>query len=147
MNGGAHERRADTMTLLEWLRRRLSTDARRARGADARARDFGAHGAADDEEVVDAFDPFPEPVELEITDVFDLHTVPPREVKRVVEAYLAEARLRGFRSVRIIHGKGRGAQRATVRAVLSRTPFVVGWADAPPAAGGWGATVAHLSTD
>ncbi|MCA1631426.1 MAG: Smr/MutS family protein [Acidobacteria bacterium] len=93
---------------------------------------------------MDPFDPFPEPVVLEITDVFDLHTVPPREVKRVVEAYLEEARRAGFRSVRIIHGKGRGVQRETVRAVLSRTPFVVTFTDAPPAAGGWGATVAHL---
>jgi DNA-nicking Smr family endonuclease len=107
----------------------------------------GAHFNDDDDdndEEVDLFNPFPDPVDIEITDVFDLHTVPPREVKRVVEAYLEEARRKGFRSVRIIHGKGRGVQRATVRAVLSRTAFVVDWTDAPPAAGGTGATVAHL---
>jgi dsDNA-specific endonuclease/ATPase MutS2 len=96
---------------------------------------------------VDPFDPFPEPVRLEITDVFDLHTIPPREVRAVVEEYLREARRKGFRQVRIIHGKGVGVQRETVRTVLARTPFVEHFADAPPEAGGWGATVARLRVE
>ena len=95
---------------------------------------------------VDPFDPFPEPVRLEITDVFDLHSIPPREVRAVVEEYLREARRLGFRRVRIIHGKGVGVQREAVRTILAKTPFVEHFADAPPEAGGWGATVAHLST-
>jgi dsDNA-specific endonuclease/ATPase MutS2 len=86
-----------------------------------------------------------EPFELEITDVLDLHTVPPRDVREVVEAYLDEARARGFRFVRIIHGRGIGVQRETVRAVLARTPFVEQFSDAPAEAGGWGATIAILS--
>jgi dsDNA-specific endonuclease/ATPase MutS2 len=77
--------------------------------------------------------------------VFDLHSIPPREVRAVVEEYLREARQRGFRVVRIIHGKGVGVQRETVRAVLARTPFVEHFADAPPEAGGWGATVARFA--
>ena len=101
--------------------------------------------AEEEESDVDPFDPFPEPVRLEIRDVFDLHSVPPREVRAVVEEYLNEARRLGFRRVRIIHGKGIGVQRETVRAVLPRTPFVEHFADAPPEAGGWGATVAYLS--
>src|SRR5215213_5094569 len=96
---------------------------------------------------VDPFDPFPEPVRLEITDVFDLHSIPPREVRAVVAEYLREARTKGFRSVRIIHGKGVGVQREAVRSVLALTPFVEHFADAPPEAGGWGATVAHLSPE
>jgi len=100
-----------------------------------------------DEDDVDPFDPFPEPVRLEITDVFDLHTIQPREVRAVVEEYLLEARRMGFRSVRIIHGKGVGVQRETVRSVLARTPFVERFSDAPPESGGWGATVAHLRAD
>jgi dsDNA-specific endonuclease/ATPase MutS2 len=88
--------------------------------------------------------PFPEPVEIEITDVFDLHTIPPRQVKAVVEEYLREARAKGFPVVRIIHGKGRGVQREIVRRVLARTDFVFDWTDAPPDAGGLGATIVRL---
>jgi dsDNA-specific endonuclease/ATPase MutS2 len=93
---------------------------------------------------VDPFNPFPEPVQVPITDVFDLHTIPPRDVKRVVEEYLSEAQGAGFRSVRIIHGKGIGVQREIVRAILERTPFVLDWTDAPPEAGGLGATIVRL---
>jgi dsDNA-specific endonuclease/ATPase MutS2 len=89
--------------------------------------------------------PFPEPVVIEITDVFDLHTIPPREVKAVVEEYLNEARRKGFPVVRIIHGKGIGVQREIVRSVLARTPFVVDWTDAPPDAGGLGATIVRFA--
>ncbi|HWF89110.1 MAG TPA: Smr/MutS family protein [Pyrinomonadaceae bacterium] len=89
--------------------------------------------------------PFPEPVEIEITDIFDLHTIPPRDVKAVVEEYLHLAHEKGFKSVRIIHGKGIGVQREMVRSILARTSFVVDWTDAPPDAGGLGATIAHLA--
>ena len=92
----------------------------------------------------DSFDPdnpFPEPVSIPITDIFDLHTIQPREVKLVVEEYLKEAREAGFRSVRIIHGKGKGVQREIVRKILERTEFVSDWTDAPPGAGGLGATI------
>jgi dsDNA-specific endonuclease/ATPase MutS2 len=98
----------------------------------------------DDDTEVNPFDPFPDPVTIEITDIIDLHTIPPRDVKRVVEEYLLEARAKGFRSVRIIHGKGIGVQREIVRTVLARTPFVDEWTDAPPDAGGLGATIVHL---
>ena len=90
--------------------------------------------------------PFPEPVEIEITDVFDLHTIQPRDVQRVVEEYLQIAHEKGFISVRIIHGKGIGVQREMVRSVLARTSFVSDWTDAPPNAGGLGATIVHLAT-
>jgi dsDNA-specific endonuclease/ATPase MutS2 len=89
--------------------------------------------------------PFPEPVVIEITDVFDLHTIPPRDVKVGVEEYLSEARRKGFSVVRIIHGKGVGVQRKIVRGVLARTSFVLDWTDAPPDAGGLGATIVRFS--
>ena len=95
----------------------------------------------------DLDNPFPEPVEIEISDVFDLHTIPPRDVKAVVEEYLRLANEKGFRVVRIIHGKGIGVQRETVRAILARTEFVLDWTDAPPEAGGLGATIVRLATD
>ena len=93
---------------------------------------------------MDEENPFPEPVEIEITDVFDLHTIPPRDVKRVVEEYLELAREKGFPVVRIIHGKGIGVQREMVRTILARTEFVLDWTDAPPEAGGLGATIVRL---
>jgi dsDNA-specific endonuclease/ATPase MutS2 len=88
--------------------------------------------------------PDEEPVRIPITDVFDLHTMQPKEVQEVVEAYLGEARRLGLKSVRIIHGRGIGVQREIVRAVLARTSFVASFADAPPEAGGWGATIVTL---
>ena len=106
--------------------------------------DDGIDDRRDDEDV-DPCDPFPEPVRLEIKDVFDLHSIPPRDVKRVVIEYLELARQAGFRQLRIIHGKGVGAQRETVRSVLAKTPYVERFNDAPPEAGGWGATVVRLA--
>jgi dsDNA-specific endonuclease/ATPase MutS2 len=88
--------------------------------------------------------PFPDPVEIEITGVFDLHTIPPRDVKAVVEEYLRLAHEKGYKVVRIIHGKGIGVQREMVRSILARTAFVVDWTDAPPEAGGLGATIARF---
>jgi dsDNA-specific endonuclease/ATPase MutS2 len=93
---------------------------------------------------VDPDNPFPEPVEIEISDIFDLHTIPPRDVKRVVEEYLQLAHEKGFKVVRIIHGKGIGVQRELVRSILGQTPFVTNWTDAPPDAGGLGATIVRL---
>lgn len=83
-------------------------------------------------------------VEIPITDVFDLHTFQRRDIKAAVEAYLEEVRERGFRYVRIIHGRGIGVQRETVRKILARTPFVESFSDAPAEAGGWGATIVTL---
>ena len=101
-----------------------------------------------DEEVsLDPLNPFPNPVVVEFSDVIDLHSIPPRMTRAVVEEYLEEARRRRVRWVRIIHGKGIGAQRETVRAILARTSFVVEFKDAPPEAGGWGATLVTLDRE
>ena len=85
-----------------------------------------------------------EPVRIPVTDVFDLHSVPARDVAAVVEAYLEEANRLGLKALRIIHGRGIGVQREIVRAILERTPSVVEYRDAPAEAGGWGATVVTL---
>lgn len=98
----------------------------------------------DEEAFADPFNPFPEPLTIPISDVFDLHTIRPQEVKLVVEEYLNEAARSGLRCVRIIHGKGIGVQREMVRSILSRTSFVLDWTDAPPEAGGLGATIVRL---
>ncbi|HEX8919956.1 MAG TPA: Smr/MutS family protein [Pyrinomonadaceae bacterium] len=102
---------------------------------------------AEAESEVDPFNLFPEPIRLEILDVFDLHTIAPRDVKRVVEEYLMEAHAAGYKSVRIIHGKGKGVQREMVRSILARTPFVEAWTDAPLGGGGWGATIVRFTSE
>ena len=91
--------------------------------------------------------PFPEPVEIEITDSLDLHAFQPRDVRAVVEAYLEEARKKGFRIVRIIHGKGVGVQREIVRKVLSENSYVRSFKSGDEFSGGWGATIVDLKTE
>jgi dsDNA-specific endonuclease/ATPase MutS2 len=83
---------------------------------------------------------FTQPVELPVSDELDLHSFLPREVKDVVATWLDAAYEEGFRQLRIIHGRGIGAQRQTVRALLARDLRVEGFGDAPAEAGGWGAT-------
>jgi dsDNA-specific endonuclease/ATPase MutS2 len=85
-----------------------------------------------------------QPVRIPITDIFDLHSVPPRDVKGVVEAYVEEAHKLGFKALRIIHGRGIGVQREIVRSVLAKSEFVESFKDAPAEAGGWGATIVTL---
>jgi dsDNA-specific endonuclease/ATPase MutS2 len=92
----------------------------------------------------DGEDPFAGRTDFPVTEELDLHGLPPRMVREVVEAYLEEARRLGYREVRIVHGKGTGAQRDHVRAILGRTPFVEAFGDAPADRGGWGATLARL---
>lgn len=81
---------------------------------------------------------------LEIEDVIDLHGFAPRDIVAVVEDYLEAAHAKGYREVRIIHGRGVGFQRNRVRELLSRHPLVERFADAPSTRGGWGATIAWL---
>jgi dsDNA-specific endonuclease/ATPase MutS2 len=85
-----------------------------------------------------------EPFLIEISDVFDLHSVPPRDVVEVISAYLEAANEKNWTHLRIIHGKGIGVQREAVRRVLERTPFVESFQTAPEGAGGWGATLVTL---
>lgn len=82
-----------------------------------------------------------QPIRLPVEDSLDLHTFSPRDIADVVAEYLRAARAAGLREVRLIHGRGRGVQRATVHAVLARLPWVARAYEAPPDRGGWGATV------
>lgn len=86
-----------------------------------------------------------EATEIEITDVFDLHSFQPREVADVTRAFLDAAYEKGLRELRIIHGRGKGVQRATVRKLLERDSRVVDFGDAAPESGGWGATWVRLA--
>lgn len=81
---------------------------------------------------------------LPIGDSLDLHAFAPKDIPAVVADYLEECARRGFREVRLIHGRGTGTQRAAVRSLLAAHPLVTDFTDAPPERGGWGATVAYL---
>ena len=86
-----------------------------------------------------------EPFKLPITEVLDLHAFAPRDVPSVVEEYLRACREGGLMLVRLVHGRGRGVQRAEVQRVLRRMTAEVEWfGDAPPGSGGWGATLVRL---
>ncbi|HET7710858.1 MAG TPA: Smr/MutS family protein, partial [Thermoanaerobaculia bacterium] len=85
-----------------------------------------------------------DPVEVPITDTLDLHPFRPEEIRSVVEEYLREAHVRGLRQVRLIHGRGKGVQRASVQSLLRSIPFVEAFSDADASGGGWGATVVLL---
>jgi DNA-nicking Smr family endonuclease len=89
-------------------------------------------------------DDAPEVVELPLEDALDLHSFAPADVPSVVEEYLAAARAAGLREVRLIHGRGRGVQKARVHALLARLAGVAAAWEAPADRGGWGATVVRL---
>ena len=82
--------------------------------------------------------------EVPIEDAFDLHPYRPADVLRMLDAYLDAALEQGFCEVRLIHGKGKGVQRAQVQAFLDRDLRVSRWQSAPATRGGWGATLAWL---
>lgn len=72
-----------------------------------------------------------EPVELPIEDSIDLHTFQPRDIRDLVEEYLYQVLQKGYREVRIIHGRGAGVQRQIVHSILEKHPRVVSFRDAP----------------
>ncbi len=86
-----------------------------------------------------------EAVEIPVTGDLDLHPFAPREIPSLVREYVKACRERGILHLRLAHGRGRGVQRAVVRRTLGSMPEVVSFRDAPPSAGGWGATIADLA--
>ena len=84
------------------------------------------------------------PVVVPIEDAIDLHPFAPAEIPSVVESYLEAARDAGFDEVRLIHGRGRGVQRARVQSLLAGHPLVASYRDAPAERGGIGATLVWL---
>jgi DNA-nicking Smr family endonuclease len=84
------------------------------------------------------------PVVIPITDELDLHTFHPRDLGELIPAYLAECATRGWREVRIIHGKGTGTLRENVHALLRRSPLVAAFRLGDERTGSWGATIVTL---
>ena len=83
-------------------------------------------------------------VQIPIEDSIDLHTFQPREIPSLLEEYLLECQKKELLEVRIIHGKGKGIQRAIVHSFLERSPLVDSYETASLEAGAWGATLVHL---
>jgi DNA-nicking Smr family endonuclease len=88
----------------------------------------------------------PEPIELPIDGILDLHTFRPGDVPSVVKEYLRACDERGIYRVQIIHGKGKGVLRETVHRLLEKDPQVLGFhLDSGPST--WGATIVYLRQD
>ena len=85
-----------------------------------------------------------EPIQIPIEDVLDLHTFRPQDIADLLENYFDECIKAGILSVRVIHGKGKGIQKKQVHRILQKNPQVKSFKDAPPEAGGWGATLVEL---
>jgi dsDNA-specific endonuclease/ATPase MutS2 len=85
-----------------------------------------------------------EPIQIPIDDVLDLHTFRPKDIADLLENYFDECIKADIFSVRVIHGKGKGIQKRQVHRILQKNPRVKSFKDAPPEAGGWGATVVDL---
>ncbi|MBW2438507.1 MAG: Smr/MutS family protein [Desulfobacterales bacterium] len=85
-----------------------------------------------------------EPIHIPIEDVLDLHTFRPRDIPDLLQEYFSECIKAGIFHVRVIHGKGKGIQKRQVHGVLDKHPLVIRYSDAPPEAGGWGATLVEL---
>jgi DNA-nicking Smr family endonuclease len=85
-----------------------------------------------------------EPVALPIDGTLDLHSFRPSEVPSLLAEWMEECRARGICELRVVHGKGTGALRRTVEALLARSPAVESFRAADEAAGGWGATLVTL---
>jgi DNA-nicking Smr family endonuclease len=79
------------------------------------------------------------PIEAEI----DLHSFAPRDIPSVVEEYVTAAAAAGLTEVRLVHGRGRGVQRAVVQSALDRHPQVTEFWD--DTLSHLGATIARLS--
>jgi DNA-nicking Smr family endonuclease len=92
-------------------------------------------------------DPPIDPVPLPIDGTLDLHAFRPSEVGDLVPEWLAACRAAGLRELRIVHGKGTGALRRSVEAILARHPDVAAFRPAGEDAGGWGATLVSLKPD
>jgi DNA-nicking Smr family endonuclease len=86
-------------------------------------------------------------VDLPIDGVLDLHTFRPGDVKDLLPEYLDACRKKGILQVRVIHGKGTGALRETVHAVLRRLAGIGSFKTAGEDAGGWGATIVLLEDE
>jgi DNA mismatch repair protein MutS2 len=62
----------------------------------------------------------------------------------MLQEFINNAILMGYKRLRIVHGKGKSRMKHITLTILRTHPDVISFGDAPPEAGGWGATVVHL---
>lgn len=103
----------------------------------------GPEASGPPEEEGDGFGP-DEVVKLPLDGRLDLHSFHPRDVKPLVEGYLEDCRAAGVLVVEVVHGKGTGALRRTVQALLEKLPEVESFSTADEGRGGWGVTIVRL---
>jgi DNA mismatch repair protein MutS2 len=84
------------------------------------------------------------PVPLPLDGRLDLHLFQLRDIPALLDAYLPECRAAGVLRLEIVHGKGTGALRRQVRALLDRRDDVLHHSAADEGRGGWGVTLVTL---
>ena len=87
------------------------------------------------------------PIRIPISEVLDLHTFQPKEVPDLLTDYFTECIEAGIRTVRVIHGKGKGILKHRVHSILKKNALVQSFKDAPSERGGWGATIVELKEE
>ena len=93
-------------------------------------------------------EPFvPEAVEVPIDGTLDLHTFQPRELKTLLPDYFQACRDRSIYNVRVVHGKGTGALRRSVHALLDRMEGIESYRLGGMGEGSWGATLVVLKPE
>ena len=85
-----------------------------------------------------------EAVEVPIDGTLDLHAFQPRELKTLLPDYFQACRDKDIYDVHIVHGKGTGALRRSVHALLNRIVEVESYRLGGMGEGSWGATLVVL---
>jgi len=97
-----------------------------------------------EDDLRDGEGPPEDPVVLSLDGTLDLHAFAPSEVGSLLPEWLEASRAAGLRELRVVHGKGTGALRRSVEALLARHPLVASFRTAGEDGGGWGATLVTL---
>ena len=86
----------------------------------------------------------PDPIELPIDGILDLHLFSPKEVKELIPDYIEACLDKEIFSLRIIHGKGKGVLRRMVHSILDKNDNVLSYRLADDRSS-WGATLVELN--
>ncbi len=79
--------------------------------------------------------------EFELGNELDLHHFHPRDTKALVNEFLLNAKRKKYKTVRIIHGKGRSRKKRELYKILESHPDVVNFSDDDY---NWGAAIIKL---